>query len=333
MCKFWRIPAEHPDLMLSVWTDFLSTPALCKLREIDITGGEPFLREDLPDLIKWISDAQDIQFKALQTVAITTNGLLTKSILKCVEDVLPHFKKRGIDLVLAFGLDAVGELHDQIRGVQGAWYKLNETIEGLLALRNDFSNLVLGIKTTIIPMNVNELSQIVSYAQDKQLFTIISPCIVTANRFGNVDLAEDLKFTENQVRTMKAFYQSPAFAWRGHRQVMLDYLETGKIKKPCSAGFNTAFVRHSGEVFSCPIIPISLGNIQNGRIDRMLKTSVARRFRKNVGVHKPCQTCTEPGMERLGWPFEGFNCLRWLTKLGPDEFESLSNHMGLGKFL
>ncbi|MBW2450923.1 MAG: radical SAM protein [Deltaproteobacteria bacterium] len=333
MCNIWRIPAKTPDLTLSVWTDFLASPALCKLREIDITGGEPFLREDLPDLIKWICDARDVHFKELQTVAITTNGLLTKTILNCIEEVLPQFKKRGIDLVFAFGLDAVGELHDQIRGVQGAWHKLNDTIDGLLALRNECSHLVLGIKTTIIPMNVHELKQIVAYAQENRLFTIISPCIVTANRFGNIDLAEDLKFTQEQMRSMKEFYQSPAFAWRGHRQVMLDYLETGQIKKPCSAGFNTAFVRHSGEVFSCPIIPVSLGNIQNDRIDRMLKSSVAQRFRKKVCKHKQCQTCTEPGMERLGWPFEGFNCLRWLTKLGPDEFESLSTHMGLGKYL
>ena len=78
MCNIWRIPQDVPDLDLAVWTALLSSPELKELRELDITGGEPFLRQDLPELLAWLCRVQPDQFPELRTVAITTNGILTE---------------------------------------------------------------------------------------------------------------------------------------------------------------------------------------------------------------------------------------------------------------
>jgi len=333
MCNIWRIPQDVPDLDLAVWTALLSSPELKELRELDITGGEPFLRQDLPELLAWLCRVQPAQFPKLRTVAITTNGILTERVLQVINEVVGLMQTRGIDLVLACGLDAVGDLHDRIRGVKGAWDKLSATITGLQTLRKSYPNLVLGIKTTIIPMNVYELDRIVEFARDLELFTIISPRIITANRFGNTALVNDLSFDEDAQRVLRKFYQSPDFAWAGHREALCKYLETGNMKKPCSAGFNTVFVRHTGDVYPCPVIPVALGNIKENSLNEQLRSPMARRFRRKVGSHEECRTCTEPGLERLAWPFEGFTCLQWMNRLGAEEFDVLARHMGLYKYL
>jgi MoaA/NifB/PqqE/SkfB family radical SAM enzyme len=224
-------------------------------------------------------------------------------------------------------------LHDRIRNFPGAWDRLSTTFAGLRALRTAHPNLVLGIKTTIIPANVSELQRIADYACESDLFTIISPCIITANRFGNTDLADRLTFDAAGRQAMKRFYQEPRFAWSSHRQTMLDYLESGQAQKPCSAGFNTVFVRHTGEVFPCPLIPNTLGNIRQTGLGELLNGAKAAEFRRGIGAFTECRACTEPGLERLGLPFEGFACLRQMIKLGARDFARLAGHMGLDKYL
>ncbi len=333
MCNIWQIPDEVQDLPLSAWTDLLSSPELHGLRELDITGGEPFLRDDLRDLLMWISRSKAGYFPHLRTVAVTTNGILSDRILEVVAEIIAPLREQGVDLVLACGMDAVGALHDQIRNLKNAWTKLQTTLIGLKQLRDDHPNLILGIKTTIIPANVTELNKVTEFAREHRLFTIISPCIVTANRFGNLELEEDLRFSSSEIEAIKKFYSGPAFKWNGHRLAMLHYLSTGEVNKPCSAGYNTVFVRHTGDVFPCPLIPTALGNIKKSTLKSLLSSPTAVEFRKKIRTFPECKTCTEPGLERLAWPFEGSTCLRQLFRLGFRKFDKLSRHMGLDKYL
>lgn len=333
MCNIWKIPQDVPDLPLSVWTKLLSSPELFGLRELDITGGEPFMRDDLRDLLKWVCRSKPEFFPQLKTVAITTNGILTDRTLDVIAEIAGPFRDQGIDLVFACGMDAVGELHDEIRNLKGAWKKLSATITGLKKLRDQYPNLILGIKTTIVPANVHDLFQIASFAKEHGLFTIISPCIITANRFGNVALKENLQFSPDDLQTIGQFYESPLFAWNIHRKSMLHYLDTGVAKKTCSAGFNTVFVRHTGDVYPCPLIPDALGNINNSKLQELLTGLSAVCFRKLIGTFPECRVCTEPGLERIAWPYEGLTCLKRLIQMGFGDFEKLTRHMGLDKYL
>ncbi len=332
MCNIWKIPNDVADLKLSQWRDLLSSPELRGLREMDLTGGEPFLRPDLGELLTEIRTLQPTCFPALRTLSVTTNGILTDRVVKLVQQHIGPLKDRGIDLVLACGMDAAGELHDRIRRYPGAWERLRETLSGLREIRKDHGNLILGIKTTIVPQNVRELDRIADFADANDLFTIISPCIITPNRFGNLDRETDLRFTPEDLEILVDFYQSPRFAWSGHREALLGYLRTGKISKPCTAGFNTLFCRHNGEVFGCPILAHPLGNIREQTLKDIFRGAAADRFRKKVGAFPECAQCTEPGMERIAWPLEGFTLLRSLARTGINDFNRLVEHMGLDKY-
>jgi molybdenum cofactor biosynthesis enzyme MoaA len=106
---------------------------------VRLTGGEPFLRTDLIDIVmlvqKWLSP---------RVIHITTNGFLTDRIV--------HFCQRRPKrrpLYLLVSLDGMGERHNQIRGVPQAWKYTSQTLN-LLAKNKDRWHVNLTINQTIV---------------------------------------------------------------------------------------------------------------------------------------------------------------------------------------
>ena len=333
MCNIWRIPKDEPELTIDDWLKLLSSDFLSDMRELDITGGEPFLLDDIDSLFSGIGKLKNSNLKRLQSVAITTNGFLTGRVLEKTEIILRGFKSAGIDLVVVCAMDAVGEIHEQIRNVKDAWQKVNKTIEGLIELRARYPELIIGLKTTVLPVNIDELENISHYAHEKGLFTIISPCIITSGRYLNQEIGKDLVFSKEDKEKMIRFFKGSQFKWSFHADNLAKFLETGKMEKPCSCGFNYFFTRSSGEVFLCPLINMSMGNVRKDPIESLLSSGKARAFRKDAGQFPECRECTEPGLERYALPCEGFTYLTILLKHNKKDFIELHTHLGLSKYV
>ncbi len=332
MCNIWRIPKDSPLLSADDWLALLSRDLFTDLMELDITGGEPFLRSDLTDFLTSVCKLKRRHLTSLQSIAVTTNGILTDRVLSGCRETLRVAEREGVDLIMVCAMDAVGELHDAIRRYPGAWEKVDQTIQGLKDLQADFSNLIIGLKTTILPLNVGQLDAITNYAAQHTLFTIISPCIVTDGRYLNADQAEDLTFTPEQDQEMIRFFQKGTSRWSFHEDRLVRYLQTGRMKKPCSCGFNYFFIRSQGELLLCPLIDVSLGNIRQTPVDVLLTSREAARMRRKVGRFPECRHCTEPGLERYSLPYEGWTYLSLLPKMGRERFLEMHHHMGLDKY-
>ncbi|MBP1750868.1 MAG: hypothetical protein H6Q52_3407 [Deltaproteobacteria bacterium] len=332
MCNIWNVPHHTRELSLKELTELLSSSVLNRLKELDITGGEPFLRSDLPDLLKRICDLKADHLQLLRSVAITTNGFLTERVVDRVSQIAPLLKDAGIELVIVFAMDGLGVVHDNLRRFKRGWQKLDASIQGVRAIRKTCDNVIIGLKTTVLPSNVDELERIAGYAEENGLFTIISPCIITENRYANIDLKEKLKFSSTDLQKMILFYKTVHFVWSFHRDVLLRFFEGGRMAKPCSAGFNYFFIRSTGDVYPCPLIMKRLGNFPGTSLDKIIRSPEARRFRRKILTYKECRSCTEPGLERYALPFEGFHYLRLFLKKGKRAFWELHKHMGLDKY-
>lgn len=332
MCNIWQTPADLPELTADEWQDVLGSSVLSELKELDITGGEPFLRDDLAQILLGVGRMKADRLPRLQSIAITTNGFLTQKVLSVVSAVIAPLELAGISLVFACGMDAVGDIHDRIRNVTGGWARLHATIEGLKKLRERHPSLVIGIKTTVTRYNIDELEQVCRYADEQGLFTIISPYILTSNRYANLDQEEMLALSPADREKLKRFYDSPRFRWSYYRTELLRFLESGQMIKPCSAGFNYFFIRSRGELFSCPIINAPLGNVTQTPLAELIRSPEAARFRRGVSEFLECATCTEPGLERYALPFEGSHYLRLYFTMLRQDFCTLHDHLGLEKY-
>ena len=332
MCNIWKIPSHVKDLPLAQWVRLLSSDSLSDLRELDITGGEPFLRKDLPELFEEICRLKKENLRNLKSIAVTTNGLLTKRVLEATEIIVKDLKADRIDMVVVCAMDGIGEIHNKVRNYHDAWKKVNETIQGLKKLRKRYPNLIIGLKTTILPINVEALEDISLYANENGLFTIISPCIITRARYLNPDRAVDLVFTQEMKQKVMNFFRSDLFRWSYHADALVRYLETGVMKKPCTCGFNYFFVRSTGRMLLCPLVDNSPGNIQDRSVDDLFRSGMASQMRRRIGDYPECSQCTEPGLERYALPYEGFKYLSILLREGKGAFLSLHRHMGLEKY-
>ena len=333
MCNIWKTPSDTQECSISEWLELLSSPNLNKLKELDITGGEPFLRNDLDELLKGICNLKLTCLHELRSVAITTNGFLTEKILTVAEEIIPSMKEVGLDLILVFAMDGMGSVHDQIRNVNNGWQKLDASIQGSKKIREAYGNVIIGLKTTILPLNIDELDNIMEYAEKNNLFTIISPCIITENRYDNMDLSKELSFSQNDIVKIIKFYQGSRFKWSYHSNILLNFCMDKEIRKPCSAGLNYYFIKSTGDVFPCPLIKKGLGNFKSDSIQNLTNSSAARDFRKKIGTQSECRSCTEPGLERYALPFEGFHYLNQFFTLGKKDFMTLHEHMGLDKYV
>lgn len=332
MCGIWRAPAVS-DMALERWLALLSDPLLADLRELDITGGEPFLRDDLPDLVDGVARLKGSRLYRLRSVAITTNGLLTDRVLAGTERMAAALATAGLDLIVVCALDAVGPLHDEIRAVPRAWERLEATLQGLMRLRAAHPNLILGHKTTVLPRNVHELARIDEYARAHGLFSIISPFIITGGRYLNADLGDQFEFSPDERAALARFYRRAGSGWDYHSRAMAEYLETGCVRKPCSCGFNYFFVRSSGEVMLCPLLEDGAGSLEDAAIGDLWVSPAASRLRRGIGDYDECRRCTEPGLERFALPYEGLAYLRLLRDIGPGRFLEMHRHMGLDKYV
>jgi len=123
-----------------------------------ITGGEPFLREDL----FYICEA--FYRNRVRKIRIATNGFLTDRIVSISEKILKNSK---VSLTIQVSLDAVGERHDSLRGLKGLFAKAGETIEALCNLKSRFRRLKVSAIATVYRNNYDEVVQLSGYVKGR----------------------------------------------------------------------------------------------------------------------------------------------------------------------
>ncbi|MBI5077347.1 radical SAM protein [Candidatus Falkowbacteria bacterium] len=113
MCNIWQIK-DFPEMPAEAYAKLPRS-----LRDINISGGEPFLRDDLVEIVRVMQKACP---KA--NINISTNGFLVDTI----KSVLPKIKEIYPRIAVSVSIDGIGQMHEQVRRVPGAWQKALETI-------------------------------------------------------------------------------------------------------------------------------------------------------------------------------------------------------------
>jgi Fe-coproporphyrin III synthase len=138
MCDIWKKDVD-PAEELSVADAQNIFKQLKKIDVLRLTGGEPFLRDDLAEIINAIEAVNPPGL-----IHLTTNGFLTERIVATLKKIKPLHK-----IHLKISIDSVGAKHDQIRGVKGAYDRALQTVKELVKLREQ-TNFHLGVNQTIV---------------------------------------------------------------------------------------------------------------------------------------------------------------------------------------
>ncbi|NCA93608.1 MAG: radical SAM protein [Sphingobacteriia bacterium] len=272
MCNIWKIKEHFGELAPD---DFLRLPE--NLKDINITGGEPFLRNDLDKIIE-ITKNQCPKAR----MVISSNGFATELIVAQMKKII----KIMPDIGVAISLDGIGITHDNIRGVACGYKKATETIRQLKEI--GVKNIKIGF--TIGEYNSKELLGVYQLAQ--KMGTELSLTVVhsSENYFGK----------ENEIKNPESIFE--ALNWLIEKELSAanpknwarayfaygarEFIKTGKRILPDYSGILSIFIDPQGVIYPCDVSSFRLGSLKNS--EDIKKIAIPR----PSGCEKSWMVCT-----------------------------------------
>ena len=241
-----------------------------KILYLSITGGEPFMRDDLEDIIKLFTKNKKVYRYQMPTSGFGTSLILEKTIR--ILDENPRIPFR-----VHISLDGNEEVHDKIRNKKGAYRNAVETIKELNKLRKRYLHFDVGVATTISNYNQNiiqEISDVVESIhpdgewcinlirgnpEDKEIYK------VNPENYSEAGNLINRRIKEGSYKGYKGHSTAKWLTAKNivRRKIIRKVIEGKHKGGGCSAGSLGGVVYPDGSVFACELLNKSIGNLRN----------------------------------------------------------------------
>jgi len=159
-CRFCFYSANlnrHDDLSLEqIRTIARTTGPFWKLL---VSGGEPFLRTDLVEIL-----SEFRRYCGIETIDLPTNGWYTDRIVSTVEEFCTRHP--DVQLTITISLDAMGDLHDRLRQAPGCFERAVGTLKALSGLKLRFPRLRTVVCSVLTQENARSLGELFDFVRD-----------------------------------------------------------------------------------------------------------------------------------------------------------------------
>ena len=235
------------------------------------SGGEPFLRRDLFEIIdSLVTAARPL------LVSMPTNGAYPSRVKEVTKRLAAKHPKTQFDVQLS--LDGPEKVHDEVRQVPGLYRRLVNCHTELRTLQEQMSNVGIKIVVTYSKFNqahVAELLDQLEYDLDSDriiLAKVHGDCPKEAKRELDLDNFSNLlkKAEEINKRNSKKRSIATSMALRIKRSKELlrgRFEEQRNLGQYCGAGRKIAVLAEDGTVFPCEILEQPLGNIRDSKFN------------------------------------------------------------------
>ena len=276
-CFYWLELNRKGDMTYGEISKLSST--MPNFQDLWLSGGEPFLRKDLAEIISLFYDNNGIR-----GVRIPTNGLPTDQIVKTVKTVLEQCPR--IQLEIDISIDGFSTTHDRIRAVPGNFDRALQTMQELENLRKTSPNLTLYVNSVITSENGSEIVSLghhfsENHDLDGHYFQIIrgDPKDQTLQAVRPEALKETYRealslnvryisktsrFKGKLTRLRKAFWKA-GYAFTYETQLK-NYTHGAKWKMPCTAGQTSVVIDYNADVRVCELRK-PIGNLRKYGMD------------------------------------------------------------------
>jgi len=293
ICNIWKKPIKQ-ELTTAQIKKFFQTNT--QFNWIDITGGEIFLRMDLPEIMETIIQTQP----ELYLLHTPTNGFMTNRIYTVTKAVLASKPK---NYVISISLDGPKEVHDKLRGVKGAWEHAVATYKALQTLKSRsfscyFGMTISGHNEKVLEQTYTELKKEIPGLQRSDVHLNIAH--VSSHYYGNAkkqiamnttipdaiqSFANKNPFPMTPIRLLETIYQKN----------IARYIRAGKTPLPCKSLSSSLFINPYGIVFPCAMWNYPLGNIMDFDYDiqKIWNASQTMKALKTI-MQKKCPQCWTP---------------------------------------
>ena len=231
MCSRFKAPSR-PEEEISIET----IRKLPKMYFTNITGGEPFIRTDLKDIVREL-------YKKSDRIVISTNGFFTDRII----DLCKEFPNVGIRI----SIEGLEDTNNKIRGLPDGFNRGYTTLKKLVEMKHPD----VGFGMTVQDCNAKDLVPLYKKAEelDMEFATaslhnsfyfvecknIIHDRLMVAKNFE--DLINELLNTNSPKKWFRAYFNHG----------LINYIFGQKRLLPCDMSFDTFFIDPYGDVMPC----------------------------------------------------------------------------------
>ncbi len=254
--------------------------SLGRLVQLSLTGGEPFLRDDIPEVVEIFARHNRVRF-----VTIPTNGSLSDRIGRTVERLVTEFP--DVNFRIPLSLDGFPRDHDAIRGSK-SFEKIERTLDVLGSIRRRVDNLTVDVNTCYSALNQGKVDGFVDFVADRldvdnHTITYVrgnaDASTKIASRREYARLVDDLRQRQSPRET-RPFSSLLRAVMDYQRDIILRTLQHDRMHVPCVAGRKMIVINEKADVLPCEILDRRLGSLKDYGYDirRLLDEPQARRL-------------------------------------------------------
>ncbi|MCW3995694.1 MAG: radical SAM protein [Candidatus Bathyarchaeota archaeon] len=244
-----------------------------------LSGGEPLLRQDIYELIKYGSS------KGLK-MGLGSNGSL-------IDDAVAQKLKAAGIATVSISLDShIPAQHDIFRGVGGAWEK---AVNACKALRKN--NVLVQVNTTLTHQNYNQIDDIMALAEDIGVENFHLFFLVPTGRGTKLTDISPQKYEEMITNTFAKVAKHklnvrPSCAPQFMRIAKGMGIDMRQWIRGCIAGMYYCRIYPNGDVTPCPYLPVKLGNIRETSFkDIWFNSPIFKALRDPTCLKGKCGAC------------------------------------------
>lgn len=285
-CKHCRVSEKNDNEKLSL-KDAKMLLAECwysGITMLNLSGGEPFLRSDIFEILDYAQKFEDI--------VITTNGTLLNE-----EKCKKLFTYKNIKLSIS--LDGLEETHDKFRRKKGAFKKVID----ILPLLNKY-NIKYAIKYTLSKETAKDAVELLNFVAKLGANEFNVRRVIVAGN-ANEDMVLSNEEYKNIIRELIQNCRRLNVKFRTGDPLLIPIFsevwgidiendDLSKIYAGCQAGDEIIYIDYKGNVGACSYIPKFADNIKDKSLDEILQTNklfIDLREYKNK-LEGKCNKCT-----------------------------------------
>lgn len=293
MCNIWKHPTDRRKE--------ITPEELKKLPDnldfVNITGGEPFLREDIEQIIK-------VVLKKTKRVVISTNGYFTDKIVALA--------KKYPNIGVRVSIEGLPAANDELRGLKDGF---DHGIRTLIEL-HELGLKDIGFGITVSDRNAKDLLELYHLAKWLRL-EFATAAIHNTYYFHKFDNSfKDKKMVAGEFKKLvKELLKSkkPKDWFRAYFNYgLINYINGNKRLLPCEMGTDVFFLDPYGEVYPCNGMDWSMGNIRKQSFNDIWNGKKAEEARQKV---KNCQkNCWMIGSASPAIKKQKIMVAKWIAK-------------------
>jgi len=301
MCNNWKWGDRKSDMTLDQLEPVMDSPFWGAVENLNISGGEPTTRLDLPQMVEMFHR----RLPRLRKIGINTTGLTPARAIPMLTKIVKFCAEKELLISIRVSLDGIGDVHNQVRAVKNGFDKASQTIAAMQALAAEHPNFQFGIASTIFAKNLEDAENILTWARTKNLDVVFNMLRFTDAMLHNGGLKETIGFQDREETFMRKFFLDRVkeeSVLSGQSFMYLHYADmiaNGYHRTmPCPFQSQGLLLNPNGDLHYCENSQ-KIGNVLDDSAESLYYKAENLKHRQQI-KDEICPTCLSPCQVNVG---------------------------------